>query len=158
MLEHAPPTLLGMHLEDIPVLDLERRQIDLTVLFARAPGQGQPSLGTRIHFTPCCELGTGVATECGEYLSIPPFATATSTTDEVNVTLRLTAAGETFVNQPGNAPADDLSVRVHAYAFGSEQAEATLSCAALGSDLPTGITTAAHVDVALRKAPQPEPE
>jgi hypothetical protein len=145
----APPTIIGIELAAAPIFDRDRDELGTTAVFAR--DVGQPSTGTRIFFTTCCDDGAGRG-ECNEYLSVPPFETSDGSVDEVGVVVRLTAAGETFVNEPGAPPADDLLVRLYAFALEAGFVGALPTCAALDTGFPGGVAAIRSVDLALRKA------
>jgi hypothetical protein len=147
----APPTLMGIELAAAPIFDRERQQLGATAVFARGAGQGLPSIGTRVFFTTCCDDGGGRG-ECSEYLSVPLFDTPAGAADEVDLVVRLTAAGETFVNQTGTPPADDLLVRLYAFALEAGFAGALPSCAALDAGFPSGVAVMSFADLALRKS------
>lgn len=153
-LTYAPPTLMGLALAGAPVFDRDRTQLAVTASFARGTGQGRPSAGTRVFFATCCDDGGGLGA-CIEYLAAPPFVTADDAVDEVSATVRLTAAGETLVNQPGNPPADDLAARLYAFALEAEPTGALPTCAALEAGVPAGVAAVSSADLTLRKLARP---
>ncbi len=152
VLEYTPPTIIGLTLDDSPVFTAAHKRVEADVSLARAPGQGQVSLGTQVYFTTCCQDG-GVLDSCDTYLTAPTFSEADSSGDQATATVRLTTAGEAFVNEIGAPPFDNLEAILFAYVFDAGFGGAPADCDELDAGTAFDIAASARIDLALQRLP-----